>query len=446
MKPHSPGTPYFILSLDGGGSWALNQILALQQLFGPQVRGHAVLRQFDLVVANSGGSITAMALAKNMPLSEILNWFVTPEKLRKVFVRVDPFRRLLHKVSGATPQYVAARKLEGLRALWQEDLAKHWFAGQPATADELPVTLNDLHRLFPVAGPATRKPHFLITTYDYDRDRATFFRSATDSAAQTHVIADLVSKSTQSKQDIVSIPEAVHASSNAPIKYFDKPAIVSVKHEKSSAVREHRYWDGAVGAYNNPVMAGLVEALCNGVPLSDMRVLSIGTGNEFLPLADPTAPGPPSPYCKKSEIPGPINDIEKISTSILNDPPDAASFTAYTLLHQQFPVRPENLRLVRMNPLIQPKLRKSGTRQEWVLPTLNLTDEEFSKLVELELDTTDPQDILLVKKFGELWTQNEIPNQPIRADAELQCLLGHPTFAEARKAWQTLQPPGHGPA
>jgi patatin-like phospholipase/acyl hydrolase len=50
---------YRILSLDGGGTWALIQVKALIALYDnePATSGHDVLRDFDLVAANSGGSI-----------------------------------------------------------------------------------------------------------------------------------------------------------------------------------------------------------------------------------------------------------------------------------------------------------------------------------------------------------------------------------------------------
>ena len=44
-----------------------------------------------------------------------------------------------------------------------------------------------------------------------------------------------------------------------------------------------RCWDGAIGGYNNPVLAGLIEALANGISLDAVRVLSIGTGSVRLP-------------------------------------------------------------------------------------------------------------------------------------------------------------------
>ena len=51
---------YHILSLDGGGSWALIQVRVLIDLFGANVSGYAVLKNFDLVTANSGGSVVTV--------------------------------------------------------------------------------------------------------------------------------------------------------------------------------------------------------------------------------------------------------------------------------------------------------------------------------------------------------------------------------------------------
>ena len=45
-----------ILSLDGGGVWAVIQVKALIKLYG-DVTGRTVLQDFDLVAGTSGGSI-----------------------------------------------------------------------------------------------------------------------------------------------------------------------------------------------------------------------------------------------------------------------------------------------------------------------------------------------------------------------------------------------------
>jgi hypothetical protein len=57
---------YRILSLDGGGSWALIQVKALIELFGLDTPGREVLQNFNLVAANSGGSIVLGCLVEDM--------------------------------------------------------------------------------------------------------------------------------------------------------------------------------------------------------------------------------------------------------------------------------------------------------------------------------------------------------------------------------------------
>ena len=45
---------YKILSLDGGGSWALIQARVLLDMYG-DISGHKLLQEFDMVISNSGG-------------------------------------------------------------------------------------------------------------------------------------------------------------------------------------------------------------------------------------------------------------------------------------------------------------------------------------------------------------------------------------------------------
>ncbi len=58
-------SPYRILSLDGGGSWSLIQIRALQEIYGDNIKGRDLLAKFDLVAANSAGSIVAATLIED---------------------------------------------------------------------------------------------------------------------------------------------------------------------------------------------------------------------------------------------------------------------------------------------------------------------------------------------------------------------------------------------
>src|SRR4051794_28423538 len=65
-----------ILSLDGGGAWALIEVMTLIDLYGADTRGHEVLKQFDLIAGTSGGSIVLGGLAKDMTLRELLDLFL----------------------------------------------------------------------------------------------------------------------------------------------------------------------------------------------------------------------------------------------------------------------------------------------------------------------------------------------------------------------------------
>lgn len=75
MLESSDPSEYRILSLDGGGTWALIQVMALQSIYGPDAKGHDVLSHFHLVAANSGGSLTLAGMLENLSLDQILNQY-----------------------------------------------------------------------------------------------------------------------------------------------------------------------------------------------------------------------------------------------------------------------------------------------------------------------------------------------------------------------------------
>ena len=118
---------YRILSLDGGGAWALIQVRALAAIYGEAAKGHDILADFDLVAANSGGSIVAAGLAEDLSLAQILDYFKDKAKRRAIFAAL-PFYRKIARVLGLGPRYYAAAKLDGLRAVMPT-------AGRRAMAD-----------------------------------------------------------------------------------------------------------------------------------------------------------------------------------------------------------------------------------------------------------------------------------------------------------------------
>src|SRR5260370_6703922 len=108
-------TQFRILSLDGGGSWALIQVKALMKIYGAETTGRDVLRDFDLVVANSGGTITLGSLILDLPLSQVLEFFRDPAKRGQIFVPArlpkDLFAHITRFVAGIGPKYLTPAKL-----------------------------------------------------------------------------------------------------------------------------------------------------------------------------------------------------------------------------------------------------------------------------------------------------------------------------------------------
>jgi hypothetical protein len=386
---------YRILSLDGGGTWALIQVKALIKIYGVTTSGHTVLRDFDLVVANSGGSIVAASLACNFTLQEILNHFNDAAWRNQIFVS-SPFLGYLPK-SWPIPKYSALAKLQGLQNVLQNESN---FGATPL--DKLPAMWGG-------------KPHMVITSFDYDRQRAVIFRSNLQSPARS-----------SAPPIPATLAQAVHASSNAPIKYFNQPA----------AFANHRFWDGAMAGLNNPTLTGITEALaCNGQAIkSQIKVRSIGTGSVFLPIT-----GTPTSFLQPKINQGYLTDIGQAAGCILDDPPDEATFIAYTYLDGNFsgafPI--ESNTVVRLNPLIQPVLESDSN---WHvpgdhLPQPPLTLDEFNVLVNLGLDP-NPQQVALIGRFCDAWLDDIVPNQPIRANSDtLACEIGHPIFSLAKAVW-----------
>jgi hypothetical protein len=104
-------------------------------------------------------------------------------------------------------------------------------------------------------------------------------------------------------------------------------------------------------------MAAVTDAAANGVPLDNIRVLryekkkqtkkklnakhvlqnySIGSGTVHLrtQIESQTVPKESAQFYEEKQTAGPLNknDITKIAFSILDDPPDSATFVAHTIL------------------------------------------------------------------------------------------------------------------
>jgi hypothetical protein len=390
---------YKILSLDGGGAWALIQVKALQAMYGDDRNGHAVLSDFDLAVANSGGSITLGGLLEDKPLSTILQYFMDEKLRRSIFQPTsDLIDAVLSGLLHFGPKYSAQKKLPALQRLL------------PASGG---MKLTEVAA--PIAGANSGKPlHILIAGFDYDRNIAAFFRSAKAGGPEW---------GDGGASDDVTVAQAIHASSNAPVLFFDAPA--------SWDGGVTRFWDGAISGCNNPVLAGVAEAITLDVAPQDIRALAIGTGTV-------RRPGPPSdtpgPFIAKRASPSFPGDVAKLAGSITDDPPDIASFLAHVMTGG--PVSdPGTSRVVRMNPMVCPVSDGAGG---WK-PPANWTADQLNHLAGVDLTALDPIDVDYISDYADLWLSGQAPNQPLRMKADtLESKLGQSTYQGALEAWRQI--------
>ena len=388
---------YRILSLDGGGSWALIEAAALGDIYGLETPGKQILNHFNLAVANSGGSIVLAGLILNLSPSQILDRLFDETVRRGIFDKkfFDDYI-----FDTGFRKYKTESKSIGLRNAFQNNLVD--------------TPLVEIKEVFSL------KPDIIITAFGYDRERAKFFRSNGGSWAG-------------GAERTVTLLQAIHASSTAPVKYFDDPA-------ELQGVNPPRFWDGGVGGYNNPVMAGVIESLANSQNRDKIRVLSIGTGNNFLPLLQPGMQG--DVLYKSPNAPGFFSDIRLLAGAIISDPPDAASFNAHVVLGGCLPdPNSQNKQnastfvtnLIRMNPSIQPSRDANG---QWAFPVA-ISRIDFIRLIKLGLDAVEDEDVKIIRRFAKAWLQDGIINQAIRADGRtLEHEIGHAIYSEALAHWR----------
>jgi len=392
----SPFIRHRVLSLDGGGSWALLQAMILDDLF-PDEGGHQVLNRFDTVTANSGGSIVAACLAIDMAPREIVAFFKNPEARGRMFTPVS------HNIFRDFPQVLADLAGVGYRYYMEEKQKQlHKVLGG--------ITLGDLDAL---------NPALLIMGFDYDTRGGKIFRSR----------ASLTSSSARNKDAAILLADAVNASTNAPVLYFDEPAPIG----------NSRYWDGAVAGFNNPVLVGVTEALAHSrtspMPYSaaQIGVLSIGTGNSNLPVlgrCENSGQGKDFLFTSFGHDPKGLklvaDNIQKLGNSIVSEPPSWATFAAY-IAAGHTPADLESNRFFRLNPMIQPWYDD----HTWTCPSV-LSDDDFKNLLALDMDATAQSDVELIEKFGLGYLAGQIPNQGIQKDSStLKVTIGYGRYFDA---------------
>ena len=215
------------------------------------------------------------------------------------------------------------------------------------------------------------------------------------------------------------------------MNYFDAPA--------SFPGKDGRYWDGAISGCNNPVLAAVTEAIVLGEAPDELAVLSIGTATVALPWP---APGEPtSPYLRVLVTPGIKNDLEKLATSILDDPPDIASFLAHVMTSggAGLNLPDADSRVVRVNPLISPVKKSVNGQLAWAAPG-SMNETQFQYLANLGMDAVEQVQVDAISEYAELWLKDQAPNQPIRMNGDtLQLELGQSSFTAAKAAWTAIK-------
>ena len=437
---------YKILSLDGGGSWALIQARVLLDMYG-DIRGHELLRQFDMVIANSGGSLVLACLCNDMKISEIISVFKDEDKRKQIFSALTFWEKLKWRniasiiTRALGPKYSMERKLEGLkRVLKAHD---HLLAEGKITT---PIVETPLSKLPVIIGKESLQ--LLIVGFDYFRERVSFFRSNPNSWTD---------KFSNKKYFSVSLAHAIHSSSNAPVNYFDTSAEIEVELQNGidptkNDRRKTWYWDGAVSGFNNPVLAGLIEAMTNNhAAPQEYCILSVGTGtgspavltdyrfstsDELQAIYKINNDGQ-NPLALTDTSGGFVQDIKKISTSVLGDPPDSATFIAYSILD---PSLSNRANLVRINPCIKPVKESNG----WygVPPVYkNSPDGEknFKDLMKLGMDAVKDEEVKLITELCDKFIVTDgspcMTNQMIRGDEDSANSLGYSTYKKAKDKW-----------
>ncbi len=437
---------YKILSLDGGGSWAMVQARVLKDIYG-DVNGHALLKQFDMVISNSGGSLVLACLCNDMKISEIISVFEDEHLRKQVFSKLTfaeelnprDMMAILRKVIGIGPKYSTERKLKGLIDVLtaKDHLFKEGIVKQPI----IQTPMNELPAI--IGKPDLQ---LVIVGFDYVHERVSFFRS--NMLSNTDKFS--------AKYFAMQLSHAIHASSNAPVNYFDEAAATKYFIRKPKPgfnepayTMTSWYWDGAVSGFNNPVLAGLIEAITNGIPTKDCCILSLGTGTGGkVILSDKTTSDDPEDVniCQVNKNNKLVDtntsfafvmDIKKMSTSILDDPPDSATFIAYSIMD---PSLSNNANLIRINPCYSPVINKTTSVYE--VPQVYLKDKDpegkLLNLMNLSMDAVENQEVELITDLCDKFITDDktcLANQLIRGDSST-FYLGQATYAEAKEKWE----------
>ncbi|KQS45860.1 MAG: hypothetical protein DCE86_02475 [Flavobacteriaceae bacterium] len=397
---------YKILSLDGGGSWSLLQLLTLKDRY-PDKTGHAILKEFDMVIANSGGSIILAALVEDWPLDKAIALFKDQKIREKIFSKNSFWERFfpVDYIKSIGPKYSSKRKGKAFRELFTESAKRQM--------NELPDFIG--------------KPDLklIVCTYDALNNRAKFFRSYGGGPYY----------------DSVKLTQAIHGSSNAPIQYFDFPARFKAKNSEVF----FELWDGALGGFNNPIAAGVIEAIKSGVPRDSITLVSLGTSNKsmsnddkktFYDIKQTTIKQRRKKYkfwLWKPQLQFFKMSIVNQAKTILYEPPDWSNYVAFMFLFGED--YKEGLdaaalkRFIRLSPMIHTDKN-----------TLPEMEELLNTLYRMDMNLTKDEEIQKLEECYAGWKEGKIPNQPIEysitRENELLPTFGHIRYNDGINDWK----------
>lgn len=366
-----------VLSLAGGGTWALVEARALMDLY-PDLTGHQILNQFDIAIANSGGALVLAGLAADLSPKQIYTYFSEQQYLQQLYIETEGLNELGSHL-GIAPRWSSAGKLLAIRKV---------LGG-----------VSD-YALTHV------KTKIAFCAYDLDRSLETIFRSySTPLALESCVF-------------VPTLADAAHASSAAPVLYFDKPAIV-INQNNPHDVR--RFWDGALGSYNLPLRAGLAEAHALG--FTKVNILSLACGTIWRPM------GGSSSLYTPTRSTGLLGTIVCLAKACLT----AGSITA---LHTTC-VCP-GVAMVHLSPDIRP----DGEPGTWKIPAGlvgALGADAWDRLINLDFDVHRSADVDLLCRMTQAWIAGGISNEPIVRDPLTgKALQGAVDFASSVAQWRSL--------
>ncbi len=233
--------PFRVLSLDGGGmrgTYTATYLDRLASTFAKR-RGLEALdigAAFDLIVGTSTGGIIACALAKGVPLSEVVTLY--QQYGSKIFTKGLP-TGLLSAVSDILGRPMAlAKGTKALHAALEDRLGK--------------TTLGDIYMARGIA--------LAIPTVEMSQHRAWVFKTPHHKHTTNH------------RDDHYSLVDVCLATSAAPVYR----SLAAVDHPENGSGGFNVFVDGGLWA-NNPVLVGLVDALDVAMPGQQIQIFCLGT-------------------------------------------------------------------------------------------------------------------------------------------------------------------------